>query len=158
MNNTEAIKPILEEIRKIRFFDEYSESQLQTIAGISSIKEFRVKEILFEQYDELSELYILIEGTLSLGISLPNEKRIHLGTIEEGELFSWSAVFTPYISTAWVKALTPGKVIAVDSKKLNLEFTNDCEFGLKTLSKIAQTISRRLTDTRFHLINLLTIT
>jgi CRP-like cAMP-binding protein len=158
MKKSQAIKPILDEIRKIRFFDEYDEKQLITIAGISSIKEFKVKEILFEQYDELTELYILIKGTLSLGISLPNEKRIYLGTIEEGELFSWSAVFSPFISTAWVKALTPGKVIAVDSKNLNLEFIKDCEFGLKTMSKIAQTISRRLTDTRFHLINLLTIT
>jgi CRP/FNR family transcriptional regulator len=158
MKKNQTIKPILEEIKKIRFFDDYDEKQLLTIAGISSIKQFKVKEILFEQYDELSELYILIQGTLSLGISLPNEKRIHLGTIEEGELFSWSAVFSPYISTAWVKALTPVKVIAIDSKKLNLEFTRDCEFGLKSMSKIAQTISRRLTDTRFHLINLLTIT
>jgi CRP-like cAMP-binding protein len=158
MNKKQTNKPILEEIRKIRFFDEYDESQLLIIEDISSIKEFKVKEILFEQYDELSELYILIKGTLSLGISLPNEKRMHLGTIEEGELFSWSAVFSPNISTAWVKALTPGKVIAIDSKKLNREFTKDCEFGLKTMSKIAQTISRRLTDTRFHLINLLTIT
>ncbi len=54
---------------------------------------------------------ILLEGTLSLGISLAHEKRIHLGTIEEGQLFSWSAVFSPYISTAWVMAMTPVKVI-----------------------------------------------
>jgi CRP-like cAMP-binding protein len=152
------MKPITGELRKIRFFDDYNEKQLKTIAGMSVIKEFRVKEILFEQYDELSEVFILMEGTLSLGISLASEKRIHLGTIEEGQLFSWSAVFKPYISTAWVMAVTPAKVIAIDSGKLNMELLNDCEFGLKTMSKIAQTVSLRLSDTRFHLINLLTLT
>jgi CRP/FNR family cyclic AMP-dependent transcriptional regulator len=151
------MKAILNELRKIRFFDDYHEKQLETIAGMSSIKEFKVKEILFEQYDKLSEVYVLLEGTLSLGISLASEKRIHLGTIEEGQLFSWSAVFSPHISTAWVMAITPAKVIGIDTEKLNQAMMNDCEFGFKTMSKIAQTISHRLSDTRFQLMNQLTL-
>ncbi|MBE0666583.1 MAG: Crp/Fnr family transcriptional regulator [Bacteroidales bacterium] len=141
------------DLKKIRFFEKYTDAQLETIASISSIKEFKVKEILFEQYDKLSEVYVLLEGTLSLGISLPKEKRIHLGTIEEGQLFSWSAVFYPFVSTAWVKAITPARVIAIDGKKLNTEIEKDCDFGFKTMSKIAQTISQRLSDTRFQLMN-----
>lgn len=144
-------------LKKIKFFDNYSEEQLSTLAGMSSIREFKVKDILFEQYDELSEVYVLLEGTLSLGITLTPEKRIHLGTIERGQLFSWSAVFQPYISTGWVMAITPAKVVAIDAKKLNLEIKVDCDFGFKTMSKIAETISHRLTDTRFHLMNQMTI-
>jgi len=151
------MKLTLVDLKKIRFFDDYTDKQLNIIYKISSIKEFKVKEILFEQYDELREVYILLEGSLSLGISLEKEKRIHLGTIEEGQLFSWSAVFAPYISTAWVMAITPARVIAVDSKKLNQEIEKDCDFGFKTMSKIAQTISHRLSDTRFQLMNQMTI-
>lgn len=141
------------DLKKIRFFDHYSDKQLETISGMSSIKEFKVKDILFEQYDELTEVFVLLEGSLSLGISLAKEKRIHLGSIEEGQLFSWSAVFSPYISTAWVMAMAPAKVIAIDAKKLNEEIEKDCDFGFKTMSKIAQTISHRLSDTRFQLMN-----
>jgi CRP/FNR family transcriptional regulator len=147
------MKLTTDELKKIRFFDNYSDEQLETIAKVSSIKEFKVKEILFEQYDELSEVFVLLEGSLSLGISLAKEKRIHLGTIEEGQLFSWSAVFPPYISTAWVMAMAPAKVISIDAKKLNKEIDKDCDFGFKTMSKIAQTISHRLSDTRFQLMN-----
>ena len=141
------------DFKKIRFFDHYTDKQLETISKMSSIKEFKVKDILFEQYDELSEVYVLLEGSLSLGISLAKEKRIHLGSIEEGQLFSWSAVFSPFISTAWVMAMAPAKVIAIDAKKLNEEIEKDCDFGFKTMSKIAQTISHRLSDTRFQLMN-----
>ncbi len=141
------------DLKKIRFFDHYSDTQLETIFKMSSIKEFKVKDILFEQYDELSEVFVLLEGSLSLGISLAKEKRIHLGSIEEGQLFSWSAVFSPYISTAWVMAMAPAKVISIDAKKLNKEIEKDCDFGFKTMSKIAQTISHRLSDTRFQLMN-----
>jgi CRP/FNR family transcriptional regulator len=147
----------IDDLKKIRFFDNYSDEQLGKIAKISSLKEYKVKEILFEQYDELTELSVLLEGQLSLGISLAREKRIHLGTIEEGQLFSWSAVFSPYISTAWIMALTPAKVIAIDAKMLNQEFLQDCNFGFKTMVKIAQTISQRLSETRFQLMNQLTL-
>ncbi len=141
------------DLRKIRFFDHYTEKQLDTLASMCTLKEFSVRQILFEQYDELTEVFVLLEGSVSLGISLAKEKRIHLGTIEEGQLFSWSAVFSPFISTAWVMALTPAKVIAIDAKKLNSEIEKDCDFGFKTMSKIAQTISHRLSDTRFQLMN-----
>jgi CRP-like cAMP-binding protein len=148
---------IIDKLKNIRFFDFYSEEQLKIFIGISCIKSFKVKDILFEQYDELSDVYILLSGCLSLGISLAKEKRIRLGTLEEGHLFSWSAAFSPYISTAWVMATCPTKVLAIDAKKLNLEFEKNCEFGFKTMSKIAQTISQRLSDTRFQLMNQLTL-
>jgi CRP-like cAMP-binding protein len=146
-----------DELKRMRFFDNYNDKQLKIYLNISSIKEFKVKDILFEQYDELSEIYVLLEGCLSLGISLANEKRIRLGTLEEGQLFSWSAVFRPYISTAWVMATCPTKVLAINAKKLIYEFDKDCEFGLKTMTKIAQTVSHRLSDTRFQLMNQLTL-
>ena len=147
------MKVTLDDLKGISFFKDYTDKQLETILKMSSIKEFKVKEIMFEQYDELSEVFVLMQGTLSLGISLAQEKRIHLGTIEEGQLFSWSAIFPPFISTAWVMAITPAKVISINSKKLNNEIEKDCDFGFRTMSKIAQTISHRLSDTRFQLMN-----
>jgi CRP-like cAMP-binding protein len=151
------MKMEITDFKQIKFFEKYTEEQLRKIAAVSSVKEFKVKEIIFEQYDELTEIYVLLQGSLSLGISLPKDKRIHLGTIEEGQLFSWSAIFPPYISTAWVMAVTPAKVIAIDARKLNAEFEQDCDFGFKTMSKIAQTISHRLSDTRFQLMNQLNV-
>jgi CRP-like cAMP-binding protein len=147
----------IDELKNVQFFDNYSDEQLKIFITISSIKEFKVKEILFEQYDELTEMYVLFTGCLSMGISLAKEKRIHLSTLDEGQLFSWSAVFNPYISTAWVMATCPAKVLAIDARKLNAEFENNCAFGFKTMSKIAQTISHRLSDTRFQLMNQLTL-
>jgi CRP-like cAMP-binding protein len=151
------MKLTIEDLKNVRFFDNYTDEQLEIFIGISSLKEFKVKDILFEQYDELNEIYIMFSGCLSLGISLAKEKRIRLGTLEKGQLFSWSAVFSPYISTAWVMATCPTKVMAIDAKKLILEFDKSCEFGFKTMSKIAQTISHRLSDTRFQLMNQMTL-
>ncbi|HOO99164.1 MAG TPA: Crp/Fnr family transcriptional regulator [Bacteroidales bacterium] len=143
----------VDDLKKIRFFDDYTDQQLEIFTAISCIKEIAVKEVLFEQYDKLSEVAVLLEGTLSLGISLAKEKRIHLGTIEEGQFFSWSALFTPFIATAWVMAVTPAKLLAIDAVKLREEIDKDCSFGFRTMSKIAVTLSQRLSDTRFQLMN-----
>ena len=151
------MKLIIDELKKVRFFEDYTDDELNIFITISSIREFKVKEVLFEQYDELSDVYVLLEGCLSLGISLANGKKIHLGTLDEGQLFSWSAVFSPHISTAWVMATCPTKVLAIDAGKLNIEFEKNCAFGFKTMSKIARTISHRLSDTRFQLMNQLNI-
>jgi CRP-like cAMP-binding protein len=149
----EKMKLSAEDFKNVRFFYDYTESQIERLVSMSTVREFKVRDILFEQYDELTEVYVLTNGSLSLGISLANEKRIHLGTIEEGQLFSWSAVFAPHISTAWVMALTPARVIAIDAGQLNIEMEKDCDFGFRTMSKLAQTISHRLSDTRFQLMN-----
>jgi CRP-like cAMP-binding protein len=133
-------------LKKINFFDNYTEKQLEIIASLSSIKEYEVKQVLFEQYDKLTDLAVLLEGTLSVGISIAKEKRIYLGTIEEGQLFS-------PIATAWVMTITPAKVMVIDADQLKKEFVKDCNFAYKTMSKIAHTISQRLTDTRFQLMN-----
>ena len=152
------MKPKIKDFKNLRFFENVSDRHLDLIANISTIKEFKVEEYLFDQYKELSELYILLEGSLSLGIKLPDGKRIHLSTVEEGQLFSWTAFFKPYISTAWVKAVKPVKVIAINAKELkeliyNANNQNDCEFGFMFMEIIAQTISHRLHDTRYQLMN-----
>ena len=59
------MKLTIDELKKIRFFDNYSDEQLKIFISISSIKEFKVKDILFEQYDELTDIYVLLEGCLS---------------------------------------------------------------------------------------------
>ena len=75
------------DLKKIRFFDNYTKDQLSTIARMSSIREFKVKEVIFEQYDELSEVYVLLEGTLSLGISLASEKESIWALLKKDNFF-----------------------------------------------------------------------
>ncbi len=52
------------DFKQIKFFEKYTVEQLQKLASISTVKEFKVKEIIFEQYDELTEIYVLLQGSL----------------------------------------------------------------------------------------------
>jgi cAMP-binding proteins - catabolite gene activator and regulatory subunit of cAMP-dependent protein kinases len=130
------MKITIEDLKNVRFFDDYTDDQLKIFIGISSIKEFKVKDVLFEQYDELKEIYILLSGCLSLGISIAKEKRIRLGTLEDGQLFSWSAVFSPYISTAWVMALVLQKFWPLMPKNSLMSLKKIVNSDLKQCQKL----------------------
>ena len=54
------MKVEIDDLKQIRFFEKFSDGQLKTIANISSVREYKVKDIIFEQYDELSEVFVLM--------------------------------------------------------------------------------------------------
>ena len=141
------------EISQLRFFSEFDGPIVDKILNLADIKEFKVKEVIIEEHQELSELYILFEGRVILGINVPGKGRISLNTIHPGQLFSWSALFPPYISTASAVAIQPVKVLAIKSAKLMEMFEDDPSFGFKFMNIISHTLSQRLTDTRLQLVN-----
>ena len=146
-----------DQIKKIRFFSAFDEPIVEKIINFSEIKEFRVKEVIIEEHQELSELYILIEGSVILGINVPRKGRINLNTIHLGQLFSWSAMFPPFISTAYAVATQPVKVLAIKSAKLMNMFEEDPSFGFKFMNIISHTLSQRLADTRLQLVNIISL-
>ena len=152
-----TVKNDIDQIKKTRIFSEFGDDIAEKIIGFSEIKEFRVKEVIIEEYQELTELFILVEGMVIIGINTPKKGRINLNTISPGRLFSWSAMFPPYISTAFAMATQPVKVLAIKSAKLMKMVEENPAFGIKFMSIICQTLSQRLTDTRLQLVNIISL-
>jgi len=147
----------IDQLKKLRFFRKFDDSVAEQIINSSEIKEFRVKEVIFEEYQELSELYILMEGRVILGIHIPKKGRINLNTIHPGQLFSWSALFPPFISTAYAMATEPVKVLAIKSENLSQMVEENNSFGYTFMRVIGRTLSQRLADTRFQLVNVISL-
>jgi CRP-like cAMP-binding protein len=144
-------------IKNLRFAEDFDEGDIQKVLDISSIKEFSVKEPLFEEYEEVHELFILIEGSVVLGLNVPKKGKISFTSVHKGHVFSWSALFPPHISTASAVASTPVKVLSIPSADLLKLFESDTQFGFRFMRMIAKTISQRLSDTRLQLVNVVTL-
>ena len=143
----------IDQLKKLRFFRKFDDAIAEKIIQSSEIKEFKVKDVIFEEYQELSEIYILIEGRVILSINIPKKGRINLNTIHPGQLFSWSALFPPHISTAYAMATEPVKVLAIKSENLSQMVEENNSFGYTFMRVIGRTLSQRLADTRFQLVN-----
>jgi CRP/FNR family cyclic AMP-dependent transcriptional regulator len=148
----------MNELKKIKFFSDFEEANAEKIIEISDLKEFKVNDVIIEEYQKLSELYILVEGLVILGINVPAKGRINVDTIHPGQIFSWSAIFPPYISTAYAIATQPVKVLAIKAPELIKLMNNNHTFGFKIMKIIGKTLSQRLADTRFQLVNIITMT
>jgi CRP-like cAMP-binding protein len=147
----------VKQLKQLKFFTGFDDQMAEKIIQSCELKEFRVKEVIFEEYQELSELFILIEGSVVLGIEIPKKGRIKLDTIHPGQIFSWSAMFPPYISTAYAMATQPVKVLAMKSEKIMQMMEDNHSFGYKFMQIISNTLSQRLADTRLHLVNIISI-
>jgi CRP-like cAMP-binding protein len=147
----------IEALKKLKFFSDLNKTFAEEIIRAGEIREFKVKELIFDEYQELSELFILVEGTVTLGINIPKKGRISLDTVYPGQLFAWSSLFLPCISTAYAVANVPVRVFAIKASKIQNFIENNDTFGYQLMKIISKTLLRRLTDTRFQLVNLVTI-
>jgi CRP/FNR family transcriptional regulator, cyclic AMP receptor protein len=148
---------INKEIRELKFFREFDEKYQQSLFELGEIKEFAVKEIIIKETQELHDLFVILEGHATLGITVPDKGRINVGTIYPGQIISWSALFKPYISTAVVTADVPTRAMAFNAKKIQAWMEREPEFGYSLMRFISETLSQRLHDTRFQLVNIVTI-
>jgi len=144
-------------LKKLKFFTEFEDKVAEKILHSCDLRDFKVKDIIIEEYQELSELFILVEGAVVLGITTPKKGPINLDTIHPGQIFSWSAMFPPHISTAYATATQPVKVLAIKATKLMQMMEDDDAFGFRFMNIISHTLSQRLADTRFHLVNIISI-
>jgi CRP/FNR family transcriptional regulator, cyclic AMP receptor protein len=151
------VETVTKEIRDLKFFREFDVKQQHSLIELGEIREFGVKEIIIKETQELHDLCVVLEGQVVLGITVPNKGRINIGTIYPGQIFSWSALFKPFISTAVVSAEVPTRVMAINAQKLQAWIARDPEFGYKLMRFVGETLSQRLHDTRFQLVNIVTI-
>ncbi len=150
------VPPTLD-IRTFQFARELTEAQVESLLSISTIRDYSVRELLFDEYGELDNLFVLLEGTVILGVNVPKKGKINIGSIHPGSIFAWSAMFAPYLSTASATANTPVKVLAIPAGKLLNLFDKDPAFGYVFMKMISSTVSQRLSDTRLQLVNVITI-
>ncbi len=147
----------INEYRTLRFFKDFKEKNVKNLLDIGTIKEFQVKEYIIEENQELQDLFVLLKGSVHIGITVPNKGKINVGTIYPGNIFSWSALFSPFISTAYAVTNLPSRVLSLDAKKVQSMIDKDPLFGYRLMRFISETLSRRLHDTRFQLVNIATL-
>ncbi len=72
-------------LRTARFCDGLDSEQLETIAGMTCVRQFVAGETLASAGDEVTEFWILVEGELDSFLTNPRGREQWLGTIRQGE-------------------------------------------------------------------------
>lgn len=156
----------IELIRRYPFFAGFSQDQITDLADASNQVSAQTGYKFINEGEQLTNFFLVLEGTVGIVIKVPDRETeqsltrqitnnlitrdVTVSTVGAGEMFGWSALVPPNISTANAKALTDCRVLEVDYRALEPIIEEDCCFGHLLTLKAAQVIRGRLRDTRIE--------
>ena len=149
-------------LRRYPFFACLTPDQLGTLGRAGEEINVEAGHYFFHEGDRLKNLFFVLEGNINITVGVPDRsvkqgvneqimgnfiaEDVTVSTVSPGQIFAWSAMIPPNVSTASASAAVPSRVIAFNSDKLNQAFQDDCAFGYLMLQKIAGVIRKRLRD------------
>src|SRR5512138_1794286 len=105
---------IIEEIQNIPWFNELSSSQVERLAGISSIQSVEPGAVLFKEGERPDMMYVILDGEIVLENYIPSVGKHFLAKAEPLDVVGWSSM-TPIVRQRSVtaRACMPSRVLAI---------------------------------------------
>lgn len=147
-----------ERLKGFRLFAGQNMYMLGEIARLGTEVEFEEGDWLFHEQEEASHLYLILEGSISLCLTLYlNGRTQHVeATSPFGmrEVIGWSAMVKPHIYTFGARAERKSRLIAIEGKQLRELMDDNPASGYYFLKNLAEVIGDRLTSTYVQLLSL----
>lgn len=130
--------------------------ELKDIAKLAKIEEFEQGGLIFEEGDNAEKIYMVLEGRVSIEITIYPGKRAPVYTMTKGKFFGYPSLLRIRKFTTAARCLDRVKVISIVADELeNKIFKKDCRRGYLVMKRTAELIAQKLSDTRMQLLSLL---
>jgi CRP/FNR family cyclic AMP-dependent transcriptional regulator len=123
------------------------------VAG-ATLQPFGVGEILLHEGAACESFGVLLSGLLGMQVLVPGRGTVTLLTVEPGDVYGWSALVPPHRSTSTVLGIEPGEALVFDAGELRDLLREDDALAATLYPRLLQSLGRRLTATRFQLLDL----
>lgn len=125
-------------------FQKGDDSSLQRLAAITRRVHVDAGEVLFEQGEPSSELFVVVSGSIVVTQRLGKLPEMTVDTAKEGDLVGWSAMAHPHVRRSTCRAVEPSELLAIQAGPLRDLCAEVPELGFSLMELVSQTISRRL--------------
>lgn len=137
-------KSIAEFLKGIVLFKSLSDNELNQIANIVDVKDFKPNELLFHENTERENLIVIYEGEIELFKKTPFNKEKTLRIFTKFDFLSEGALLDNYPHSTSSKATLQTRVFLLSRYKFNELIKTETQIGLRVLSEISKVISRRM--------------
>lgn len=145
-------------LKKTELFGNLKESQLEILLSQSSVESFPEKKIIFQEGEEASCLYVLIEGGVDLTLKGQEQINFMASKIEkEGAVFGTASLMDPFRYNVTATCLKPTKVWMIEVDYLKQKMEEDPKMGTEIMKKLASIYFNRLNDLRSGVSNFLKV-
>lgn len=141
-------------LKKAELFEALEESQLNAILSNASIESFPEGKIIFQEGEEATHLYVLMQGTIDLTVR--SEAKIGFMASQvrrEGGAFGVPSLIEPYRYNVTAKCLIFSKVLKIEADHIKKRMLEDPKMGVAIMKKLALIYFNRLNELRKGVVN-----
>ncbi len=136
------------------FAADMPEAICERLSAIAEVKEYPTGTAVVQEGTPCRELGVILTGRIALRLALPGVGEQTILTIDEGDLFGWSALLPESIATSTGVTLVPTTALVFDREPLMALMAGDCEIASAIYPRVLVAVTRRLQATRTQLLDL----
>ena len=134
-------------MRKVLFiFADLNDSDMEWLAAIGERKTFRKGGVLVQEGKPIFEVYILLDGLLSVSVTTP-KGILTINTLQKGEVIGELSFLDSRPPTATVMASEDSIVLAISRDKLAAKLARDMGFAARFYRALGVFLAERLRNT-----------
>lgn len=145
------LKRIHDLIRAGRLLGGIDPAHLRTLLSLAHEIEFKQGELIFQQGDKSSYLYLLASGDVALEFSAGNGP-FHVQTLGPGDAVGWSVLTPDRRARFTARAVTNVTTVALPGDDVLSLCDHNPEIGYVLMRRLLELISDRLDSTRLQLV------
>lgn len=145
----------IKDLKATDLFKGLDMKQLQLFGKHFTEKTFETGELVFTQGGLAENLYILLEGEVTLGIKAKGEVDITATSVgKKGEAFGLSSLIKPYRNNVSATCTKKTKLLSINGEVLRKLMKQNRKAGMETMERVAEIYYNRLNNTRAMITNL----
>jgi len=141
-------------LKKTELFEALEDIQVNVILSHASVESCPEGKIIFQEGEEATHLYFLIEGAIDVTKN-PQEK-IDILTFQiqgEGRVFGIPSLLEPYHYNMTAKCAVPSRVLRIEADHLRRRMEEDPKLGMGIMKKLALIYFNRFNELRTEVAN-----
>ena len=145
----------IKDLKETDLFKGLDIKQLQLFGKHFTEKTFETGELVFTQGGLAENLYILLEGEVTLGVKAKGEVDITASSVgKKGETFGLSSLIKPYRNNVSATCAKKTKLLSIDGEVLRKLMKQNRKAGMEIMERVVEIYYNRLNNTRAMITNL----
>lgn len=145
----------IRDLKEADLFKGLNTKQLQLFGKYFKEENFETGEVIFSQGEPARNLYILLEGEVTLGVKAKGEIDITAYSVtKKGETFGLPSLIKPYRNSVSATCNKRTKVLSINGEVLRKLMKQNSKVGIEIMERVAEIFFNRLNSTRAMITNL----
>jgi CRP/FNR family transcriptional regulator len=145
----------MKELRDADLFRGLNKNQLQLLIKHANEEHFAAGEVIFFQGEIAQNLYVLLEGEVSLGVKAKDTIDMMAYSIEKrGEVFGLPVLIKPYRNNVSATCTKKVRAFSIRGEILRKLMKQRSQLGLAIMERVTEIYFNRLNSTRAMITNL----